>query len=298
MGFTLGFGVPSCFAFLADSTAIEERGKIASIIQFFIFIIFLSLFIIIINYNLDLVQIIYLSIFIRSVTIIPLLLDPFKKKIQLQQSFKSILRTKQTLFFIFPWIMFSINNGIMLFFVRNLPDSPVFDFVYSISPYILPFETALFGLISGFLADRSGRKQPLILGFIALGISYAFVGVATTPNNLLIMQIISGVGWGFITISLQWVVLGDLAPNGSEEKYYALGLATFPITEAVFQFIAGTITVEIAPNIIASLLSFIMFISVLPILFVKETLPDELIQDRRFQNYLQKVLDIVEETQE
>jgi MFS family permease len=160
------------------------------------------------------------------------------------------------------------------------------------------FGTALFGLISGFLADRSGRKQPLILGFIALGISYAFLGVATTPNNLLIYQILNGVGWGFISVILQWVVFGDLASVGSGEKYYALVFATFPIVEAIFQFLAGVITVEIVPNIIASLTGFIMFISVLPIIFVKETLPDELIQDRRFQNYLQKVLDIVKETQE
>jgi MFS family permease len=272
MGFTLGFGVPSCFSFLADSTVVEERGRTSSITQFLFLIIYFILVIIIMSYNLDLIQILYLSIFIRSVTIIPLHFDSFEKEIQVNQSFKSILRKKQTLLFLLTWIMFSINNGIMLFFEQNLPDSPEYDFFYSISIFILYFGAALFGLISGFFADRSGRKQPLILGFIALGISYAFAGVATTPNNLLIMQILQGVGWGFILVSLQWVVLGDLAPDGSEEKYYALGLAAFPIIEAFFRFLAGTITVEVAPNIIASLLSVIMFVSVIPLLIVKETL--------------------------
>ena len=184
------------------------------------------------------------------------------------------------------------------FFDQNLPTSSEFDYINSVSVYILFIGTSIFGLISGFLADRSGRKQPLILGFVALGISYAFVGVSTTPTNLLMMIILSSVGWGFITVILQWVVFGDLAPTGGEEKYYALGLATYPLFEAFFQFLEGIVNLRVSPNVVALFVSIIMFISVIPLLFVPETLPDNLIKDRRFKEYLKKVFELVEESSE
>jgi MFS family permease len=296
--FSLGFGLPSCFSFLANSTTVENRGRVSSILQFLIFLLVFVLFIIISIYNLSLNQIMILGVLIRSSTLIPLYLDSYEKENTITQSWSSILKSKQTLLFLIPWILCSISNGILIFFDQNLPTSPEFDFVNSVSVYILFIGTSIFGLISGFLADRSGRKQPLIIGFVALGISYAFVGVSTTPNNLLIMIGLSSVGWGFITVILQWVVFGDLAPVGGEEKYYAIGLATYPLFEAIFQFLEGILNLNVAPNVVALFVSIVMFISVIPLLFVPETLPDKLIKDRRFKEYLRKVFVVIEESSE
>jgi MFS family permease len=239
-----------------------------------------------------------LGIIIRVATLIPLHLDSFERDIQTSQPWGKVLGSKQTLLFLIPWVLISLNNGVLIFFDHNLPSSPEFAEILTMGSYIMFIGISVFGLISGFMADRSGRKQPLILGAMALGISYALVGISTTPFNLMLMMILSGAGWGFVTVILQWVVFGDLAPKGSEEKYYVLALVVYPVFEAFFRFLEGILRVAISPSLIASVVSMVMFVSVLPLLFVPETLPDKMIKDRRFKEYLKKVIELVEESNE
>jgi MFS family permease len=292
---SLGFGLPSCFSFLANSTSFENRGRVSSIIQFIIFILVFAFFIVINFLNFNLTQTMILGILLRSLTLIPIYLDSYERNINIRESWSSIFKSKQTILFLVPWIFCSLSNGILIFFDQSILKIPDLQQISAIGRYMLLIGTSIFGLISGFLADRSGRKQPLILGFIALGISYTLVGISTTPTNLIIMILISGIGWGFITVILQWVIFGDLAPSGVEEKYYALGLSVYPLFEAFFQFLEGILNLSFSPNIVAIFVSIIMFLSVFPLLLVPETLPDGLIKDRRFKEYLKKVLEIIEE---
>ena len=297
-GLTLGYGQPSCFSYLVNLTSFENRGRVSSVIQFLIFIVVFLTFAFITVFGFSLSQIMLVGLVIRAATLIPLFLDSYEKEETALVSWGSIFKSRNTTLFFIPWILCSLSNGILIFFDENLPTSPEFANIISAGRYILMIGTSIFGLVSGFLADRSGRKQPLIIGFIILGISYAFVGVSTTPLNLIIMILLSGVGWGFITVILQWVVFGDLAPPGGEEKYYALALSTYPLFEAFFQFIKGVLNVAASPNVVALFVSVIMFISVFSLLMVPETLPDNLIKDRRFKEYLRKVLEVVEESSE
>jgi MFS family permease len=295
---SLGIGLPSCFSFLANSTKFENRGRISSIIQFLIFISVLIIFVFIDTYMLNLNQIMILGLGIRVSTLVPLIFDSFEKEYSRNISWNSILKSKQIIFLLIPWVFCSISNGILIFFDKSLEASPELNYVNYIGKYILLIGTSISGLLSGFLADRSGRKQPLILGFVALGISYAFVGVSTSIPNLLIMIILSSIGWGFITVIVQWVVFGDLAPQGGEEKYYALALSIYPIFEAFFQFLNGILNIDISPNVVALFVSVIMFISLIPLIHISETLPDNLIKDRRFKTYIEKVFKILEESNE
>lgn len=73
-----------------------------------------------------------------------------------------------------------------------------------------------------FLADRFGRKKPIILGLVMLGTVYAIVGLVTTPQTYFINLLLSGLVWGVIIV-VYLVVPRDLSPPGSTERYYALG---------------------------------------------------------------------------
>jgi MFS family permease len=297
-GISLGFGLPSCFSFLAESTSFENRGRVSSIIQFLIFLQVFIVFIIIGAFNFNLNQMMLFGVVIRLSTLIPLYLDTFEKEKFPTTSWGSIFSSRKTIFFLIPWILLSLSNGVLIFFDKSIMAIPELDRVNITGNNILLIGTSVFGLLSGFLADRSGRKQPLVLGFIALGISYSFVGISTTPTNLMIMLLISGIGWGFVTVIQQWVVFGELSPPGDEEKYYTLVLATYPLFESLFRFLESILNLSIPPNVVAIFVSIILFVSVFPLLLVPETLPDELIKDRRFKEYLRKVLEVVEETTE
>ncbi|MBE0633600.1 MFS transporter, partial [Candidatus Bathyarchaeota archaeon] len=227
--FSIGFGLPSCFSYLVESTSFENRGRGSSIVQFLIFVSVFGLIAAATVLDLSLNQVIMLGIIIRVATLIPLHMDSFDRVIQASQPWGKVLGSKQTLLFLIPWVLISLNNGVLIFFDHSLPSSPEFEGVLTQGSYIMFIGISVFGLISGFMADRSGRKQPLILGAMALGISYALVGISTTPFNLMLMMILSGAGWGFVTVILQWVVFGDLAPKGSEEKYYVLALVVYPV---------------------------------------------------------------------
>jgi len=114
----------------------------------------------------------------------------------------------------------------------------------------------------------------------------------------MLLYLFQGIAWGFILVCYQWIILGDLAKDYQCDKYYAIGLVIPPLIETLFLSYSTVVQPTISPNLVASILSIIMFISVLPLLFAPETLPDELIQDRRFKEYMRKVMEIVEESDE
>ena len=86
---------------------------------------------------------------------------------------------------------------------------------------------AVFGLVSGIMADRLGRRQPIMIGLVSLGVSFAILGIVTNPVAYVLYQVLSGVAWGFL-FTVYITVLGDLASYGSKEKFYAMG-AIMPI---------------------------------------------------------------------
>jgi MFS family permease len=298
LGFSLGWGLPSIFAILTELTNIEERGRVSGTLQFLTFILVILILGLSNSLELSLKNRIYISILTKAAT---LLIIPFQittRVFENQISYKSIIESKKYLTYLIPWIIYSLSNGLMLFVERAIPQIPEYDYIYTIGTIVFFLATCIFGIISGILADRSGRKQPLILGFISLGVAYASIGISLSPTNIMLLYLFQGIAWGFIIVSYQWVVLGDLSSNISSEKYFAVGLAVPPFIEMGVLMIAATYNIPFTPNLIASIISIIMFISVLPLIFAPETLPDNLIRDRRFQNYLKKVFEIVEESSE
>jgi MFS family permease len=143
--------------------------------------------------------------------------------------------------------------------------------------------------VTGFAADRFGRKQPLIIGLIIFAASFALIGFAMTPNSALVYYIATGIGWGALFVVFL-TVPGDLSVSSNREKYYALGtilpivilagIASIPIKDLLS-------VVAVSPLLIV--LSFILFLSIIPILRAEETLSEGEIRARKMKEYVDKV---------
>ena len=140
-----------------------------------------------------------------------------------------------------------------------------------------------------------GRKQPIIIGLVLLGISYGILGITLSPQSWFTFQTLSGAAWGFI-ICVYFIIPGDLAFSGSQERFYAL-MALIPfILYASFSGPAELIGTSPPVSLLSPFLSIILFLSVLPILRVSETLPENKIRERKFKEHVEKLGKIVEES--
>jgi MFS family permease len=295
LGATFGFGLPSSFAAIADYTQIEERGRISGVVQFTTFFLLILSILIPSILGFGLVEYQILCIVLRCLALIALFIDPFERKPGKSVRFLSILKKREFLLFTIPWLMFNLSNGVLVILDNILKQDPGYAIIFEVGPIFQYIGALLFGITSGVMADRIGRKQPLIIGFVILGISYALVGVLTTPQSLLTMISLSGIGWGSIMVVFLWTILGDISPAGSRERYYALGFVVPTLFEALFQFISANTLVTISAGIISSTLSVFLFLSVVPLMLAKETLPEEKIGDRKLRDYLKKIGKLLED---
>ena len=95
-------------------------------------------------------------------------------------------------------------------------------------------------------------------------------------------------------VSFLFTIVGDLSIKGCREFFFAINGTLWMVIETSLAFLSTVITILIPVSIISSILSVSMFLSVIPLLYAPETLPQSKIVDRRISNYLQKVLKILE----
>ena len=283
LGISFGLGSPACFAYLADSTLIEERGRVSGILVSLTFIMLPIIIYLTSLFSVGLKELVYLSAILKATSFSALLFDPYVRKTGRDRKWSTILTSKPFILYFLPWLMFQITNGILIFV--EMESGKIFQYLAACS----------FAFLSGVMTDHYGRKQPLILGFIALGLSYAFVGIDVTPFSWMVMMAISGIAWIFIMVSYMWTILGDLAPPGSSEKYYAIGSIIPILVEAIFNMLSGVLKITVKTSLVTPSLSVILFVSVFPLLFAPETLPESKIRDKRFRNYVLKAKKLVED---
>jgi MFS family permease len=298
IGASFGWGLPSIFAYFSENTKIQFRGRVSGFLQLSIYLVVLIILLISRGYNLSIESAIIITIIIRAAGFLIFPVNSFEEEPKKSLSYRSILKTRKIMVYLIPWTIFNICNGLLFFIDQKLPNTPEYQPIYIIGSVIFFLATCVFGVVSGLIADRSGRKLSMILGFVSLGVAYAFVGISLSPVNILMLYIFQGIAWGIIIVCFQYIVFGDLAGNMSSEKLYALGLAIPPLIEMGVLVFGANFNIPISPTLIASMISIVMFISVIPLIYAPETLPDDLIRDRRFKEYLRKVLEIVEESNE
>ncbi len=130
---------------------------------------------------------------------------------------KKNFRAFQLLPFIFA--IYAVG-GLMYGLVENLsspPSGPIG--YYSLVPYIF------FLFLAGYLADRVGRRLNAILGAIAIGAGFMFLGIFTGSIQFFFVQTFLVGGYAFADVFI-WVIGADLARDRKIPLVYTVLLST------------------------------------------------------------------------
>jgi MFS family permease len=296
MGVSLGLGFPSCMALLAECTAVEERARVAGTVLLETFAMVVIAVVAYSILGIGLIGFISLCVAIRSTSYVALILDPCDREQGKMSSWRSIFMHRDFLFYLIPWLMFNIASGSIWLVWSGLPAE--YAGAYNIGTTLHYLGAGVFGLIGGIAADRFGRKQPIVVGMIMLGVSLAFLGLAPSSLSVLVYLTISGIAWGFLIV-VYAAVPGDIAFAGAKEKFYALGAVLPFVIYFALSGVADFFNLHPPPNVFSSLsstLSIVLFLSVIPVLRAKETLPESLIRERKLREHVKKVGKLVEES--
>jgi MFS family permease len=292
LGISLGLGLPISMAFLGDCTVIEERARVSGIIILATFVVAFFTLLVVRTLRLELTGALVLFAFIRLTSILALTIEKCDaRQLKIETLNVPKVAYREYLFYLFPWVMFCIAAGLA---INLIPNTSEYDSAKALGNALRYISIAVFGLVSGIVADRVGRKPPIIIGLIILGVSFALLGFSMSVPTVIIYLATSGIAWGlFFVIFL--AVPGDLSISGSREKYYAVGYMLPLGILFALSAIPGWAIFSNSSSSISQLFSLILFLSIIPILLSKETLPREKMHDRQMKEHLEKIEKLIKE---
>jgi len=287
LGVSFGLGMPSCFAYFASYTSVENRGKISGITWLVtnlsapLFAVSSSTF--------DLKTNSLILATWRAFGLVLFFLKP--KEINVSEtkrktSFVSILQDKSFVLYLAAWLMFNLVESF---------ERPILDYIFGDFHYVLvaPVIGSFFTLIAGVLCDRIGRKRVVLYGFVTMGIAYGIIGIAPTalfPWYFFLTT--ESISWGIFYVTFILVLWGDLSESGNREKYYVIGAATPYFLSDIVRMLSAPHVVLIPPTSAFSVASFFLFIAILPLLYAPETLPERKIELRKLKKYVKAAKEI------
>lgn len=293
LGLSLGLGYPSFTAYLADNTVMEERARVSGIVIFVTFVLVISGVVVVTEFGPTLLSVILVGVFLRAASYGALFLDPCERVKGKEKSWLAVLRHRDFSLYLFPWLVFNIATGLTLFALTNLPSN--YDSAVTAGSSLHYLGAGIAGLTGGFAADRFGRKQPIILGLVMLGVSFAFLGLATSPLSVIVYYTISGVAWGFLIV-IYLAVPGDVGSPGSREKFYALGITIPLIIYMGFSAISSLSDLSLPPNLLSPILGIILFLSIIPVLRAREVISNKKLYERRMKEHVDKIGKLIKES--
>ncbi len=287
VGASFGLIFPSCYALLTDYTVSEDRARVFGVVFFASFITIILAFISFSLLPMGLTEKIMICLLLRILSFSVLLLDPCKRAVGKTESWRAILTRRDFVFYLLPWLIFNISDGLTKFLkIETSPIGLVLQYVCSL----------VFAFLAGVMADWFGRKQPMIIGLVMLGISYILLGLTPSELSWSLVMITSGVAWGLIVISYS-AVLGDLATSGSKERYFAVGgIMNSFVVQMIFWILARSLDISVPVSVLSAVVSIILFISIIPVLRAKETLSGSRIRAKKMKHYIDKVGKLVQES--
>jgi MFS family permease len=296
MGVSVGLGFPSCLAYFAENTSIQERARVAGSVLLETFAMVVIGVVAYTILGVGLFGLVIICVALRSTSYIALFLDTCRIEQEKRRSWFSVVSHRDLLFYLVPWLMFNIASGSIWIVWSGLP----VDYIgaYNIGTTFHYLGAGIFGLLGGFVADRFGRKLPVIVGMMMLGVSFALLGIAPSSISVLIYLSLSGIAWGFLIV-VYAAIPGDLAFNGTEEKFYAVGTVLPFVIYFALGSIADFFNLIAPPEIFSSLalgLCLIIFMSIIPVVYAKETLPEKKIRERKIKEHIEKVSELIRES--
>lgn len=297
-GLTFGVGFPSCQAFLSDSTTPEERGRVAGLTILTTFILVAFSLLAISALSLDSTGILLLTILVKSIGFISFVLDPIDTDIKEREPkpWRTIIGYRDFYLYLVPYLLFMIAAGLVSLFWQGLPSSQNYEDAYRSGSILRLIGLSVFAMLAGLMADRMGRKKPIILGLVMLGASYALVGLLTTAETYFINLVFSGCAWG-ILIVIYLVVPGDLAFSGSAERFYTLGWVLPLLLWSIVFATASFLNITPRTDIFSFILTITIVASIIPLFSAVETLSESKMRERKFSEYTEKVGKVIQESE-
>lgn len=291
LGAFVGVGMPTCLAFFADYTKIENRGLVGATV-FFAIQLFTAL-IYIPTRNLSVPnKFLVLGVW-RLLGVIGIFFyQPIEKLSEKHStlSFFSIITEKSFSFYFVPWFLFCLVNFI---------EAPLLEHFFGLELFsthmIIGIVVAsISAFVGGILCDSKGRKSATIAGFILLGISYAILSFFSEMQfSRIVFMLFEGTAWGILYVSFIFVVWGDLSEGRVRERYYFIGGIPF-LLSGLIEVLAKPFVELIQIETSFSLASFFLFLAILPLLYAPETLPEKKIKERELKKYIEKARKIKE----
>jgi MFS family permease len=283
-GVSLGIGMPACMSNYSDSIPVENRGRVGGMV---LLVSGIGIFAFAVA-PLSLLEIgLALSIW-RLSSILLFLAFRSSVRVELKKgavSFKSVLSQRSFLAYFIPWVMFSFVN-----FLVPLQPNLVGE-VAEVTLLIQIVFFAIFAVLGGFFLDSIGRKRIAIAGFIMLGLSAAARGIdPTSLATLYFSAIFEGTAWGLLFVLFLLTLWGDLSYSLPSDKYYALGVAPFFVSELIGLTLGKQIVDNLPATALFPFAAFFLFVAVLPLFYATETLPEKLMKDRDLKSYTEKAL--------
>ncbi len=284
LGISVGIGLPSCLAYFADVTFVENRGVQGGIIWSAVGFSTL-LFALPLNMLNSVLAFLALAVW-RGFGLGAFFFMKSGRGIRPTRStysISSILRRRDVILYLVPWTMFCLVNFMEAPILENL-----FGGFFLFVGFIEFAIAGIFALVGGVMADLVGRKRVIITGFVVLGIEYAVLSLFSgMPVSWYMYTAFDGIAWGMFASVFFMTLWGDLAGASEKEKYYLMGGLPY--------LLAGILPILVKPHmeviplgLTFSLASFFLFLAVIPLIYAPETLPEKKIKERELKKYIEK----------
>lgn len=303
-GLYFGVGMPATMGYHSSVTSVEDRAKVSGISFLIIGIIFAIIGLVVFD------SLVASCLILAGIRLIGLILFSLLKgkEVTPQQlnsvKYTQIITSKSFLLYFVPWCMFTLVNFLTMPIQNKIFAADSFNLLIMLENIV----GAVVAVISGFLADRWGRKRLSIIGFMMLGIGYAVIGIFSIIGADLMLGgaiyfIADGIAWGIFFVLFIFTLWGDLAQNRNGDKYYFLGALPY-VSSYFLQLLFApylstpTLSITAAAATIFPFASIFLFLAVLPLIYAPETLPEKTMKDRDLKSYVEKVKKIAQKEQE
>ena len=285
LGIGAGIGPAAWGGFFTDKTSPEDRGRVMGLSlglsMFIAYLFFILKPLEKSKTGLMIIGLLYL------LTLITILLKPKDETLETLTSKRGKgAGAKQIILYASPIFLFYLVAGILLSIVfptiQDHVRSEIFFLIWAI-----PF---MFGaILAGILFDTMGRNFPAIVGLAVTGISLAAFGIfGIRVGYVFIIPL--AIGFSFFMV-LSLIVWADLAPANSRGLYFGVGSGLMVSAMLVGLLSVGSIFGSVSASQIKGYILFssvALFLCIPPLIVVEEALPKELIEKRRFQEYLEQ----------
>ena len=291
LGISFGLGMPSCLEFFADSTSVENRGRIGGVSFLVANACVLLLMMVVNNFNLLIVSIVFSLV--RALGLIIFFSKAQQGAIDSKPdlSFFSILSERSFLLYFVIWFIFPLVDRFESSLIQPVLSTDMSSLL-EIMNLVEPLVGALTILVAGILCDLIGRKKVMLSGFVSLGFAYAIIGFFSNVEGFSFIWyfyfVIDAIAWGIFLLTFVLVIWGDLSARGSRAKYYALGSLPFFLGYIIPEMLTPSIIESIPLDAAFSMAALFLFVAFLPLVFAPETLPEKKMELRRLKSFAEE----------